>query len=159
MPLYVIYNEHNKSYEELLQLNNNVFIHQRHLQYLALKVFQSFMSANPEFMWFYFNENPIPYDLRKGTKLLLPPVKSFDLGLNSAYFRGSILRDSLLSSIENSRTINEFKAKLKNVRMLTVHVVCVVETFLTFFNFLKFLAILFCTFPKYLFIYSKVLIA
>ena len=34
--LQVVYNEYNKSYEELLQLNNNVSIHQRHLQYLAL---------------------------------------------------------------------------------------------------------------------------
>ena len=35
--LRVVYNEYNKSYGELLQLNNNVSIHQRHLQYLALE--------------------------------------------------------------------------------------------------------------------------
>ena len=34
-------------------------------------------------MWSYFNENPIPYDLRKGIKVLLPPVKSFRFSLNS----------------------------------------------------------------------------
>ena len=33
--LRVVYNEYNKSYGELLQLNNNVSIHQRLLQYLA----------------------------------------------------------------------------------------------------------------------------
>ena len=37
------------------------------------------MHLNPEFMWPYFNENPIPYELRKGTKVFLPPVKSFCL--------------------------------------------------------------------------------
>ena len=58
----VVYNECNKSYGELLQLNNNVSIHQRHLQYLALEVFKSLMHLNPEFMWSYFNENPNPYD-------------------------------------------------------------------------------------------------
>ena len=36
--LQVVYNEYNKSYEELLQLNNNVPIHQRDLQYLVLEV-------------------------------------------------------------------------------------------------------------------------
>ena len=36
--LRVVYNEYNKSYGELLQLNNNVSIHQRHLQYLTLEV-------------------------------------------------------------------------------------------------------------------------
>ena len=108
--LQVVYNEYNKSYEELLQLYNNVSIHQRHLQYLALEVFKSLMHLNPEFMWSYFNENPIPYDLRKGTKVFLPPVKSFRLGLNSVHFRGSILWNNLPSSIKNNQTkLNQIK--------------------------------------------------
>ena len=89
--LKVVCNEYNKSYEELLQLNNNVSMHQIHLQYLALEVFKSLMHLNPKFTWSYFNENPIPYDLRKGTKVILPPVKSFRLVLNSVHLRGSIL--------------------------------------------------------------------
>ena len=73
--LQVVYNEYNKSCKELLQINNNVSIHQRHLQYLTLEVFKSLAHLNPEFMWSYFNENLIPYDLRKGIKVFLPPVK------------------------------------------------------------------------------------
>ena len=49
----VVYNEYNKSYEELLPFNNNVSIHKRHLKYLALEVFKSFIHINPEFMWCY----------------------------------------------------------------------------------------------------------
>ena len=77
--LEVVYNEYNKSYKNLLKLSNDVSIHQRHLHYSALGVFKSLMQLNPEFMWPYFNENPIPYELRKGTKVFLPPVKSFCL--------------------------------------------------------------------------------
>ena len=73
------------------------------------------MHLNPEFMWPYFYKKPIPYDLRKGTKVFLPSVKSFRLGLNSVHFRGSILGNNLPSSIKNSQIINEFKAKLKNL--------------------------------------------
>ena len=113
--LQVVYNEYNKSYEELLQLKNDVSIHQRHLQRLALGVFKSLMHLNPEFMWSYFNENPIPYELRKGTKVFSPPVKSFRLGLNSVHFGGCILWNNLSSSIKNNQTINELKAKLKNL--------------------------------------------
>ena len=120
--LRVVYNEYNKSYGELLQLNNNVSIHQRHLQYLPLEVFKSFMHLNPEFMWSYFNENPIPYDLRKGIKVFLPPVKSFHFGLNSIHFRGSTLWNNLPSSIKNSQTINEFKVKLNNLG--NIHCTC-----------------------------------
>ena len=120
--LQVVYNECNKSYQELLQLNNTVSIHQRHLQYLALEVFKSLMHLNPEFMWSYFNEKPITYDIRKGTKVFLPPVKSFRLGLNSVHFRGSILWNNLPSSIKNSQTIYEFKVKLKNLG--NIHCTC-----------------------------------
>ena len=99
----------------LLQLNNNVSIHLRHLKSLALEVFKSFMHLNLEFVWSYFNENPILYQLRKGTKVFLPPFKSFHLGLISVHFRGSILWNNLPSSIKNCQNINEFKTKLKNL--------------------------------------------
>ena len=133
-------------------------IHERHLQYLALEGFKSLMHLNPEFMWSYFDKNPIPSDLRKGIKVFLPPVKSFRFGLNSIHYRGSILWNKLPSSIKNSQTINEFKVKLKNLG--NIHCTCGVcrwDVFI-FFNLLKFLTFLLCTFPKYLFIYSKVLI-
>ena len=120
--LRVVYNEYNKSSGELLQHNINVSIHQRHLQYLALKVFKYLMHLNPEFIWSYFNENPIPYDLRKGIKVFLPPVKLFRFGLNSIHFRGSILWNNLPSSVKNSQTINEFKVKLKNLG--NIHCTC-----------------------------------
>ena len=110
--LRVVYNECNKLYGELLQ----------HLQYLVLEVFKSLMHLNPEFMWSYFNENPIPYDLRKGIKVFLPPVKPFRFGLNSIHFTGSILWNNLPSSIKNSLTINEFKVKLKNLG--NIHCTC-----------------------------------
>ena len=53
--LQMVYNEYNKSYEKLLQLDNNVPIHQRHFQYLALEIFKSLMKVNPKFVWYYFN--------------------------------------------------------------------------------------------------------
>ena len=136
--LRVVYKEFNKSYGELLQLNNNVSFHQRHLQYLFLEVFKSLMHLNPEFMWSYFNENPIPYDLRrKGIKVFLPPVESFHFGLNSIHFRESILWNNPPSSIKNSQTKNELKVKLKNLG--NIHCPCGVcrwDVFI-FFNFLK----------------------
>ena len=118
----MVYNEYNKSYKELLQLNNNMSIHQRHLQYLVLKVFESLMHSNPEFIWSYFNENLIRYEIRKETKKSLPPVKSFRFGLNYIHSRGGILWNNLPLSIKNSQIINEVKAKLKN--LANIHCTC-----------------------------------
>ena len=72
---------------ELHQLHNNVLINQKQLHLLALEVFKSVMNLNPDFMYSYFNTNAIPYDLRKGTKVFLPPVKSFLLELNCTFQR------------------------------------------------------------------------
>ena len=116
--LQVVYNDYNSSYEHLLQLNNDVSIHQRHLRFLALEVYKTIMHLNPEFMWPYFQRNPMPYNLRNGSKLVLPPAKSSKHGINSLVFRGSLLWNNLPSSIKSSETINEFKYKLRNLEKI-----------------------------------------
>ena len=56
--LQVVYCEYHKSYEELLQINKDISIHQKHLSILALEVYKSIMHSNQEFMWHCFNTNP-----------------------------------------------------------------------------------------------------
>ena len=48
--IQVVYSENHKSYEELLQNNKDISIHQRHLRILVLDVYKSIMQFNPEFM-------------------------------------------------------------------------------------------------------------
>ena len=94
--LQVVYSEYHKSYEELLQINKDISIHQKHLSILAFEVYKSIMQFNPESMWHCFNTNPIPYNLRKESRLLIPPAKSVNFGTNSATFRGSLLWNNLV---------------------------------------------------------------
>ena len=75
---YRTFSECHKSYEELLQITESISIHQKHLRILAVEVYKSIMQFNPEFMWHCFNTNPIPYNLRKGSRLLIPPAKSMN---------------------------------------------------------------------------------
>ena len=74
--IQVVYDDFNKSYDELLELNNDLSIHQRHLRYLAIEGSKSIMHLNPQFMWSYFEEKPMPYNLRDDSKLVLPKTKS-----------------------------------------------------------------------------------
>ena len=46
----VVYSEYHKSYEELLQINKNFSIHQKHQRILALEVYESIMHFNPGFI-------------------------------------------------------------------------------------------------------------
>ena len=43
-------------------------------------------------MWSYFEEKPMPYNLRDGSKLVLPKTKSSRFGINSLQFRESCYR-------------------------------------------------------------------
>ena len=72
----VVYNDFNKSCDELLELNKDLSILQRHLRYLATDVFKSIIHLNPQFMWTYIEEKPMPYNLRDGSKFVLPKTKS-----------------------------------------------------------------------------------
>ena len=89
--LQIVYNNYDKSYQDLLNFSNDISIHQKHLRLLAIEVYKSLMNINPEFMWEFFNKNPLQYNLRKGDIVYLPPARSSCYGINSLAFRGSLL--------------------------------------------------------------------
>ena len=47
------------------------------------------MNLNPHFIWSYLREKPMPYNVRDGSKLVLPKTKYSRFGINSLQFRGS----------------------------------------------------------------------
>ena len=101
--LKVIY-QSNKTYEELLELSETVSIHQRHLRFLVTEVYKSTSYLNPKFMCSFFTHKEIPYNLRKGQVLSLPPARSTYYGTNSVHFRGSLIWNNLPRYIKSSRS-------------------------------------------------------
>ena len=88
--LQIVYNNYDKSYHDLLNFSNNVSIHQKHLRFLTIGVYNSRMNINPEFMWEFFNKNPVQYNLRKRDSLS-PTCHILLYGINSLAFRESLL--------------------------------------------------------------------
>ena len=105
-------------------MNDDLYIHLRHLRYLALELFKSIVHLNPQFMWSYFEEKPMPYNLRNGSKLVLPKTRSSRFGINSLKFRGSFLWNSLPVSLKNCQSLNEFKGEFRNLE--NIHSTCLV---------------------------------
>ena len=120
--LRIVYNNYDKSYHDLVQFSNDVSIHQKHLQFLAIEVYKPFMNINPEFMWEIFNKNPVQYNLRKGDIVYLAPTRSFCYGINSLAFRRSLLWNSLSRNVKLSHNLEEFKLKLRNLG--NIHYTC-----------------------------------
>ena len=49
--LLMVYNNYMATYDDLLALDNKLKIHQRHLQFLAIEIYNSKNMLNPSFMW------------------------------------------------------------------------------------------------------------
>ena len=86
--LKVVFNSDNGC-DELLQMSNEITIHQKHLHAVICEVFKSLNNSNPEFMWSYFTFENITYNIRNGPLLKLPNAKSTYYGINSVHFRSS----------------------------------------------------------------------
>ena len=113
--LQIVYNNYHKTYQDLLNFSNDVFIHQKHLRLLAIEADKSLMNINPEFMWEFLNKNPLQYTLRKVDIVYLPPARSSCYSINSLAFRGSLLWNSLPSNVKQSHNLEELKLKLRNL--------------------------------------------
>ena len=59
-------------YDELLQMNNEITIHQKHLHALICEVFKSSNNSNSEFMWSYLTLENINHNIRNAPMLKLP---------------------------------------------------------------------------------------
>ena len=64
------------SYSNLLLRSEYVSIHQRHLRFLGTEIFKSISQINPEFMWSFFKQKKLSYNLRKGPILNVPRTQS-----------------------------------------------------------------------------------
>ena len=110
--LNVIY-QSNKTFEELLELSETVSIHQR---FLVTEVYKSTSYLNLKFMYSFFTHKEIPYSLRKGQVLSLPPSRSTYNRTNPVHFWEYRIWNSLASYIKSSRSAYEFKMNIKNFR-------------------------------------------
>ena len=112
--LKVIY-QSDVSYDDLLQLSNSVSLHQRHLRFLLTEIYKSTGTLNPQFMWSYFKYRKVPYNLRRGPVLFIPPARSTIYGTNSVHFLGSLIWNGLPNLVKSSRSISEFKNVIKKI--------------------------------------------
>ena len=111
--LKVLRNTYDTTYDELLSMDSDVSIHQRHLRLLVTEVFESVNNLNPHFMRKYFKTILFPYDLRKGNTLHLSPAHSTHHGINLLSFRDSLLWNNIPWEIKESLSTEEFNKRLK----------------------------------------------
>ena len=110
----IIY-QSDESYKNLLNLDNSVSLHQRHLRFLVTEIFKSVSKTNPKFIWSSFSSKNLSYNLRKGPSLSLPSAKSTVYGTNSVHFKGTLIWNNLPYFVKSSVSLFEFKRNLKTL--------------------------------------------
>ena len=100
--LGVVYNEYEKNYKDLLADHDEISIYQKYLQFLATKVFKSVNKLSPQFMWCFFENHEICYNLRCGGVVKLPGTNTTTYRINSLNFRGAMLWNIIPKNIKLS---------------------------------------------------------
>ena len=71
-----------------------------------IEVYKSLTNLNPEFMWPFFKNKSIRYNLKYGNICILSPARSSHYGINSVQFRGSLLRIIFLYQLKKVFLLN-----------------------------------------------------
>ena len=111
--LRLVFLEHEKPFNEILELYKEKSIHSMHLILLATEIFKIYLNLNPTFMSDLFLQKEVCYNLRKSNLLNIPKVNSSKYGTHSVFFQGCIFWNSLPDSVKNLKSVEIFKKALK----------------------------------------------
>ena len=103
----------NVSFQDLLDKDGAVKIHDRNLQRLAVEMYKVKNNLSPLPIQELFIDQAIKYDLRKTRCWQVPDVKTVAYGTETIRYRGPKTWELLPSDIKNAKTLLEFKAKIK----------------------------------------------
>ena len=87
--------------------------HQHKLQLLMTEIYKTKHSLNPTLMRDVFDERNNQPNLRNENHLRLPVAKTTTYGLETIEYRGYLLWSTLPSEIKDSKSLSEFKRKIK----------------------------------------------
>ena len=111
--LRIVYNNNNLTFQELLDLDIAVTIHQRNLQKLATEIYKVKNNLSPQPMQELFIEHTAIHDLRNKRYWEFPTVKTVCYGQESVRYPGPKTWEMLPNDIKSAKTLEEFKMKIK----------------------------------------------
>ena len=107
--LRLLYEDYDSSFEQLLEKDGSITMHQRNLQNLMTEIYKTINQINPAYIWEFFVEKDMPYNLRTKVLCRLPQVQTNRYGLDSFSFRGSLLWNTLTDEVKRAGTLTKFK--------------------------------------------------
>ena len=111
--LRLVYKDASLSFQQLLEKDNSVTIHHRNLRKLAAEMYKLKNNLSPKFLKSIISESNNPYDLRSENPFQTNNIRTVCYGTETISFRGPKTWALLPSEIKQSKSITEFKRKIK----------------------------------------------
>ena len=111
--LRIVYKNQNASFQDLLDKDNSVTIHDRNIQKLATEMYKMKNDLSPNIMKDIFTLNKNPYNLRKDHTFYADNVHTVAYGTETISFRGPKTWELVPHEIKSSKSLIEFKNKIK----------------------------------------------
>ena len=112
--LRCVYNDHLSTFSELLKKDKTVTVHCKNLQFLATEMYKIKNGISPDFVTNLFEKNENTRDLRKNSYFKSRKINSIFNGKQSLSFLGPKIWDQVPQNIKDSKTLLEFKNKIKH---------------------------------------------
>ena len=112
--LRLVYGDKNASFEELLERDSSVSIHQRNLQCLAIEMFKILKGFAPTIMNELFEyKEPCSYDIRNRSEFKRTNVRTVTYGENSISHLGPKIWDLVPAEMKSLDSLSQFKNAIK----------------------------------------------
>ncbi len=111
--LRLVYNDHMSTFDELLLKDESLTVHHRNLQKLAIEMYKIRHNLSPQFMNSIFPSSDCPYKMRIAKDFEVHNIKTVYKGSETISYRGPLIWKLVPNDIKISKSLNEFKAKIK----------------------------------------------
>ena len=107
--LRIIFTDYESNYDTLLQRSGRPLLYVSRLRAVALETYKTIKKQNPQFLQDLFVPKENHYDLRNGSQMIQPNVRTEKYGLNSFRYQGSKLWNSLPPDMKLAASASIFK--------------------------------------------------
>ena len=111
--LRIVYKNDALTFQELLDKDGSVTVHQRNLQRLATEMFKIKTGISPKPMQELFVEKAYQHDLRQKRSWEVFNIRTVRYGKETIRYMGPKIWDLVPKEIKESKTLLEFKYKIK----------------------------------------------
>ena len=111
--LRIVYQNNDLTFQELLEKDGSVTIHDRNLQKLAIEMFKVKHNLSPLPVQEIFSIQNTTYNLRNNRNWQIPRVRTVNYGTDTIRYRGPITWELLPVELKNMESLINFKREVK----------------------------------------------